>query len=988
MLFLEKLEQKKVYIILVIVICMLVGIMYAIFFMPERFISSTSIMLIKAEEDGSVELTDNQMATFEELIKSDSNIQDIKEKLNLNSEINRKNVSVKRISSSDTFQIKVSSFNLDNAIKINSEITKSFGNTISSMYKNTDIYIVDEAHIVSSSKTYSIVSFTIFSLLIGILIDFVYIIILIGVEKSVKNINDIETNFSLKVLGLIPLRKQNKKIELIMSEVDKTSTNNAFKKLRSNIQFLNVNNNNKNIILITNCSGKEGKSYISANLAISYANVGKKVILVDCDLSTGNQAKIFNIPNNIGLSNFLSNLSETAVEINERINSFIKETNIKNLNIITSGTVPPNSSELLSSDKFSQMLKDLSVFYDVIILDGTVILNKVDSLILSRYATSSIIVSIARKTKKDDLWKSKRDIQNVGGRIIGIILNKVRINEEIEEKIIYKALEYLKEKIKEVISKLKSNGKQKLLNESTIISEDTNMYVEIKNEENSINNKIIDEENKDKIESKIESNTTDSEIENKIQEKEIDSNDNIKNTEISEKNDIENNIENEEENKILETNNVIAINGENIVVEDELKTKLAIVKKYIRKTLKITKIKTIKSYRKIKRIVENRINKNVSSTNEIDNVEENIKESVKENKPKSDDAVLVIVDSNNEVCRAFSKKCFTEKLVRGLDTADGFVKAQYSAYAVRKRTEGLILRYLLTKKQAVRIDPLVYSTLMDYDERVWIEQKTASNKAESYVLAMSKDYEKNEGEKRKDYIQRCQKARKEELAESEIEIEYSIDLLWNASKMKFSDKVAMYRYAKIFGKTNFIDNDYDIAYVKEDGENEYTVENTEEIKNKRNPFKKLNPLKKIEEVKKNITNIEQVKAKTIKELEEEIDNKLNEQNEYVQENLFNLNSNFSEIIVEENEAHNAELQKQERKREAEVLKKIQKEKIAKRRKEEKNRKQKQREEKNRQREEQRKAREIEREKKIEEARIEEELLGDNLYPKTKYNKNL
>lgn len=980
MLFLEKLEQKRLYIILVIIICILFGIMYAVFFMPEKFISSTSIMLMQMEgygqNENTVELTDKKMSTFEELIKSDSNLQNIKEELNLNTEINRKNVSVERISKSDTFQIKVTDCNSDNAIKINSEITKSFENNIISMYTNKYIYIVDDAHIVSSSKLFSIIYCVISSLIIGILIDIAYIIVLMRIEKNIKNSNDIETNFSLKVLGLIPLRKQNKKVELIVSEVEKTSTNKAFKKLGSNIQFLNVNNKNKNIILITNCSGKEGKSYISANLAISYANVGKKVILVDCDLTTGNQAEIFNMPNNMGLSNFLSNLDENGIEINERINSFIKETNIKNLNIITSGTVPPNSSELLSSEKFSQMLKDLSVFYDVIILDGTVILNKIDSLILSRYATSSIIVLVAKKTAKDDLWKSKRDIQNVGGRIIGVILNKVRIKEEKEENIVYTILENIKEKIKQIISKLRDNKKQKLLNESTINIEDTNMCIEIKNEEN-ISNNIIIEENK---EDNIENSTTDNKIENEIQEENFDNNADLKDNEISENNNIGISAKNEEKNEIVENNNEI-ISNEKKYIENK-KSKLDIVKKYIRKTIKIGRIKIIKSYRTIKRTLENRTNKNLENISKINNLQEDIKE----NKPKSDDAVLVIVDSNNEVCRAFSKKCFTEKLVRGLDTADGFIKVQYSAYTVRKRIEAMMLRYLLTKRQAARIDPLVYATLIDYDECVWIEQKAASNKAESYVLAMAKDYEKAENETRKNYIIRCQKARKEELAQSEIEIEYNIDLLWNVSKMKFFDKVAMYRYAKIYGKTNLIDSDYDMAYIEEDEEKEYKAESGEDVKNQKNLFKKINPLKKIEEVKKNITNVEQVKAKTIKELEEEIDNKLNEKNEYVQENLFN--SNFSEIIVEENEVYNAELQKQERKKEAEVLRKIQKEKIAQKKKEEKTRREKRREEKIRQREEQKRVREIEREKKIEEARIEEELLGDNLYPKTKYNKNL
>lgn len=1003
MLFLEKLEQKKLYITLVIAICMLIGMIYAIVFMPERFVSQTSVMLMKVEEsgndeiknNGNIELTNNQMATFEELIKSDSNIQEAVKKLNLTTEINKGNVSVKRVSDSDTFQINVSSSNSDEAVKINSEITKIFGNTISVMYQDAKVYIVDEAHIISSSKIHSIITFTIGSLIIGILISLVYIIALIIIEKNIKNERDVESNFSLKVLGLIPLRKLNKNVELISSEVEKTSTNKAFKKLRSNIQFLNVNNNNKNIILITNCTSQEGKSYIAANLAISYANVGKKVILIDSSLNEGKQSEIFNIPNNMGLSNFLSNLDETGVEINERVNSFINETNIKNLNIITSGTVPPNSSELLSSEKFAQMLKDLSVFYDVIILDGTSILNKIDSLILSRHATSSLIVTIPKKTKKDDLWKTKRDIQNVGGRIIGVVLNKVKVKEEKEEKISYKIIESLKEKIKEYILKLKDNKKQKLLSESTVIDESNTVYVEEKNEDIILTNAIIDEEKEDT---------------NKIEEIKIEENkekvEDLQDENVEEKSIVEDNTEIINSEEIVETKEPAEISNEisnnekinsykKILLDSFIKTK-----KFVRKNFKKIKIKSIKLFRKAKETIKSKTEEskepieNESNSENIKVIENNVKQDNIETSPKkkvqSENAVLVIVDSDNEVCRAFSKKCFTEKLVRGLDTSDGFVKAHYSSYLVRKRTEALILMYTLTKKQASRIDPLVYSTLSDYDEHVWIEQKTTSNKAESYVIAMTREYEKNNGEKRKDYLERCRKLRIKELENAEIEIDYKVDLLWKTSKMKFSDKVAMDKYAKIYGKTPIEPEAYDIEYSEEENEDEYLQEKNEtEVKKKKISLKKINPLKKIEEVTNIIANTEQVRAKSIKEIEEEVDNKLNRKNNYSQENTFNVNSKFSEVIVEEeNEEYNLELQKQERKKEAEVLKKIQKEKVAKKRKEERTRKQKQKEEKNKQREEQRKAKEIEREKKIEEARIEEELLGDNLYPKTKYNKNL
>ena len=149
------------------------------------------------------------------------------------------------------------------------------------------------------------------------------------------------------------------------------------------------------------------------------------------------------------------------------------------------------------------MLKDLSVFYDVIILDGPQILNNVDSLILSRQVNSIGIVTLEKKTKKDDLWKAKRDIQNVGGRIIGVILNKVKTTEKVD----YKIFKNLKEKIKNYILKLRENRKQKLLEESKIEFEEkeetATMVVDILQvSENEDNN--TDKEITEKAESNLE----------------------------------------------------------------------------------------------------------------------------------------------------------------------------------------------------------------------------------------------------------------------------------------------------------------------------------------------------------------------------------------------------------------------------------------------------------------------------------------------------
>lgn len=885
MLFLEKLEQKRIYIILVILICILIGTIYAGVFMPKKFISSTSMMLMKTENgeneeiknNGTFELADNIISTFEELIKSDSSINEVKKAINTTEKITGKNISLKRISDSDTFQIKVSSFDSNVSLEINLRIAEIFSNKIESMYKNTQVYIIDEAHIIESNNVFSIILYGIIGLIIGILIDVIYILFLIQVEKNVKNDKEIESDFSLKNLALIPIKnmKKNMSVELISSEMEKSLTNKAFKELRSNIQFLNVNNDSKNIILITSCLEKEGKSYVSANLATSYANIGKKVILIDADLKNGRQSKIFNIPNDVGLSNFLSNLDVTGVEINERINYFIKETAIKNLNVITSGSVPPNSSELLTTSKLPEMLKDLGVFYDVIILDGTTILNEVDSLILSRYSTSTIIVSVSKKTRKDDLWKTKKDIQNVGGRIIGVVLNKVKIKKKVSNEIEEKTfLKNIKEKIKNYILKIKESRNLKLLPESTVKQED--VCFKIKNE-------------------------------NQIQE----------------------------ENKDIRK-----------------KTTPKVIKK-IKRTFRKSKIKF---YRRLKQKNKESIKK--ESVNEENNIQV---EPEKNEKIPYDNIVLVVVDALNATCRAFSKTCYTEKFVRGIDRSDGFMKAYYSSYVLRKSIETLILKYSLTKKQAMRIDPLVYATLVDYDECFFAENKIESRKADLYVNCMARDYMKKPDESKQSYIERCKQMRIEELYNFDIEIEYDVTALWENDKMKLVDKVSMNKFAKM-----------------------YTVNSKEVVEeNQKQPI--LNPIKKIEEVKNNLVNIKQVKAKSVKEIAKEVENELNIQNNISN----NMQMDFSEIIVEDVQDRNYQFQKEEEtKQEAKILKKIQKEKHAKKRREEKAKKQKEKEKKFKKREEQRRAKELEREKKIEEARIEEELLVDNLYPKTKNNKNL
>lgn len=219
------------------------------------------------------------------------------------------------------------------------------------------------------------------------------------------------------------------KKEIITFKEPKSPISEVFRTLRTNIQFMNTKKGLKSL-LITSTSPSEGKSWISTNLAVTFAQAGKKVILVDCDMRKGRQFSIFGVPPTPGLSNYLSGINSNGEESNPNILSYINETEVKNLYLITAGNIPPNPSELLVSDQMTDAIHTLEQVCDLIIFDGTPSNLVTDAVIVSRYVDTTLIVSAYKQTKMDDLEKVKKDIENVGGKIAGVVINKMPVTQK------------------------------------------------------------------------------------------------------------------------------------------------------------------------------------------------------------------------------------------------------------------------------------------------------------------------------------------------------------------------------------------------------------------------------------------------------------------------------------------------------------------------------------------------------------------------------
>lgn len=219
------------------------------------------------------------------------------------------------------------------------------------------------------------------------------------------------------------------KKELIAAREPKSPISEIFRTLRTNIQFMNTKNGLKSL-LITSTSPSEGKSWVSSNLATTFAQAGKKVVLVDCDMRKGRLFSIFGLPPAPGLSNYLSGVNYDGGKSDTDIASYIRKTEIQNLYVITAGSVPPNPSELLVTERMAQIMQQLEQVCDIVIYDGTPTSLVTDALIISRNVDLTLIVCAYKQSKMDELEKVKRDIQNVGGKIGGVVINKMPVTQK------------------------------------------------------------------------------------------------------------------------------------------------------------------------------------------------------------------------------------------------------------------------------------------------------------------------------------------------------------------------------------------------------------------------------------------------------------------------------------------------------------------------------------------------------------------------------
>lgn len=248
--------------------------------------------------------------------------------------------------------------------------------------------------------------------------------------RAIRNPQEIEERTGLNVYSTIPLSATQGALarrvagkEAGMHILAITEPNDAavesLRSLRTSLQFAMLEAAN-NRILITGATPGVGKSFVSSNLAAVLASTGKRVVLVDADLRKGHLNQYFGLPRARGLSELIAG-SLTAAEATHR-------SGIPNLDVITTGTIPPNPAELLLSASFVQLLDQLSAQYDIVVVDSAPVLAASDTLGIATHLATLLLVARAGETQLGELQESSKRLLHAGKPVTGVLFNALDVS--------------------------------------------------------------------------------------------------------------------------------------------------------------------------------------------------------------------------------------------------------------------------------------------------------------------------------------------------------------------------------------------------------------------------------------------------------------------------------------------------------------------------------------------------------------------------------
>lgn len=267
-----------------------------------------------------------------------------------------------------------------------------------------------------SPESPKIVQNIVVGLVLGMLVGVGIALMFNAMDRRVKSQEQIEKLSSAPVVGSIPFRQKEDKESgaehIVPFRVGHSPAAESFRRLRTNLEFLNVDNPPR-VFVLTSSVAMEGKSETSVNLSLALAEAGSRVLLVEADLRRPRVVHYMSMPDTVGLTNVLSGQASFA--------DVVQETRHEGVDLLACGPLPPNPSELLASETAHRLFSDLRDEYDFVIIDSPPLLPVTDGAILARITDGALVVVRTFRTTTDQLSQAVDNLAKADAKLLGTI---------------------------------------------------------------------------------------------------------------------------------------------------------------------------------------------------------------------------------------------------------------------------------------------------------------------------------------------------------------------------------------------------------------------------------------------------------------------------------------------------------------------------------------------------------------------------------------
>ena len=295
--------------------------------------------------------------------------------------------------------------------------------------------VVDEATLPIEPLPRKVPQYILFALAASLGLGVGLAFLLEYLDYTVKTPEELDAVYGMATLGVIGVieggdRGGARREQIVALTNPRSPIAEAFRSLRTNIQFANPGKQVRSL-LITSAGPSEGKTLTAANLAVSLAGGGSRVILVDTDLRKPCLHRLFELPKEPGFTNLVIDQKDdpSGGASGQAFEDYLRRTEVENLWVLPCGTVPPNPAELLGSPRAAQVMEQLKEHADVVVYDSPPAATVTDAVVLSSRVDAVLQVVLAGRTRRDLVLRGKSVLEKVGARILGPVLNRVSLSD-------------------------------------------------------------------------------------------------------------------------------------------------------------------------------------------------------------------------------------------------------------------------------------------------------------------------------------------------------------------------------------------------------------------------------------------------------------------------------------------------------------------------------------------------------------------------------